>query len=463
MKDKKLSLHNAIFSSRDPQEIIAYGKDCTYRLYDLQNYAKALSVFLSDCTDSKTVAICVEDSFLFTVAFIASLYANTTPVLLGTSDPNTVDDIEDKCDLVITDNKSTAKLIKVFDLRTLLNVIPIKKLTDIPSVNKDETFPPVLDDFSKIIFYTSGSTGKAKRIEKSLDNMQQEALRVQFKTPELETLENRLLLSTVPPFHMYGLTFRVFMPLLRHIPFFSQLTHYTEELCARNENIILVSSPAFLKRIDKNLSCPKIKFTLSAGSPLKEDIAKDFFNWSNCKVTEIYGSTETNVIGFRKTKGESELFTTFDDVLLKKETSGFVLYSPMIDKAFKLDDNLEFIGEKFKVIGRIDKIIKIEEKRVSLTQIENLVKQFCEVTDVVALPIEKRNRTFIGLVIAVNNDATKYSNTELRHEFVKSIKNTLKKHIPYVAMPRYVRIVNTIPTNEMGKKVTAALRELFND
>src|SRR5574344_1273310 len=135
----------------------------------------------------------------------------------------------------------------------------------------------------------------------------------------------------------------------------------------------------------------------------------------------------------------------------------------MIDKKFKLDDHLEFEDERSKVIGRVDKIIKIEEKRVSLTQIENLVKQFCEVTDVVALPIDKRNRTFIGLVIAVNNGTTTYSDTEKRHQFVTSIKNTLKKHIPYVAMPRYVRIVNTIPTNEMGKQITAALRELFND
>lgn len=463
MKDNKLSLNKAIFSSRDPKEIIAYGKDCTYRLYDLQLYVKSLSLYLSISSDIKTVAICVEDAFLFTVAFASSLYAKKIPVLLGTSDPNTVDDIKNKCDLVITDNDSTSDEIQVFDIRVLLTANPVKELSDIPSVNKDAALTPVLDDFSKIIFYTSGSTGKAKRIEKSLDNMQQEALRVQLKSPELDSLENKLLLATVPPFHLYGLTFRIFMPLLRHIPFYTQLTHYTEELCAKTENIILVSSPAFLKRIDKNLVCPNISFTLSAGSPLKDDVAKDFFAWSNCPVTEIYGSTETNVIGFRKAKGEAELFTTFDDVYLKKENSGIVLYSPMIDKKFKLDDNLEFEDERFKVIGRVDKIIKIEEKRVSLTQIENLVKQFCEVTDVVALPIDKRNRTFIGLVIAVNNGTTTYSDTEKRHQFVTSIKNTLKKHIPYVAMPRYVRIVNTISTNEMGKKITAALRELFND
>lgn len=47
MTVKTLSLHEAIYSNRDPREVIAFDKDTTYHLYDLQLMVKALSVFLS--------------------------------------------------------------------------------------------------------------------------------------------------------------------------------------------------------------------------------------------------------------------------------------------------------------------------------------------------------------------------------------------------------------------------------
>ena len=123
---------------------------------------------------------------------------------------------------------------------------------------------------------------------------------------------------------------------------------------------------------------------------------------------------------------------------------------------------------KFKVIGRKDKVIKIEENRVSLTQIEDLVKKHEHITDCVALPLEKGDRIFIGIVVAVDDQMFKdlsYSENKdkLKHDFVKSIKSSLKDHLLLVAMPRYVRIVKEIPLNSMGKKITAQLRELFND
>ena len=47
MTVKTLSLHEAIYSNRDPREVVAFDKDTTYHLYDLQLMVKALSVFLS--------------------------------------------------------------------------------------------------------------------------------------------------------------------------------------------------------------------------------------------------------------------------------------------------------------------------------------------------------------------------------------------------------------------------------
>lgn len=84
------------------------------------------------------------------------------------------------------------------------------------------------------------------------------------------------------------------------------------------------------------------------------------------------------------------------------------------------------------------------------------------------MPLEKGDRTFIGIVVAVDDemyqDLTSNDNKDkIKHDFVKSIKSSLKDHLLLVAMPRYVRILKEIPLNSMGKKITSQLRELFND
>lgn len=83
-------LHDVIFGSRSPKDIIGYGHDCVYHLYDLQISAKTLSVYLSMQHGNKVAIVC-EDEFLFLVGFIAALYAKKSPVLSGAADLRALD------------------------------------------------------------------------------------------------------------------------------------------------------------------------------------------------------------------------------------------------------------------------------------------------------------------------------------------------------------------------------------
>ncbi|MGN0902911.1 MAG: hypothetical protein ACI4M9_06470, partial [Succinivibrio sp.] len=309
-----------------------------------------------------------------------------------------------------------------------------------------------------------GSTGNAKRIVKTLEVMELEA--TVFKNTLKTDLKGARLLATVPPYHMYGLTFRIFMPLLNRIPFDANLTHYTEELCADangfKEKLILVSSPAFLSRIDNAIKAPEFTLVLSAGAPFASDDAKNFYSWASLCVTEIYGSTETNIIAYRKNDGTNPLFTTFDGVSIKLSSDGFVLQSPMCPDNFTLDDNLKLDGNRFLVEGRKDRIVKIAEKRVSLSQIEKHLKEFSHVTDAVALTVLKNSRNFIGVVISVDNDFFNTLDDSVRHDYVKALKEHIKQYLPAVAVPRYVRIIDKIRVNHMGKKLYSRLKELFD-
>ena len=466
MKQIYKNLHEAIFSERNPKSIVAFSKNNTFHLYDLQLNVKSLSLLLST-QKAKTIGICIEDSFWFTVGFAATLYAGKIPVMLGNITKSTYTDIKNKCDFLLTENdfEDNTLSIDYLNIHILQVTNPLKKENEIPTVNKDAGLTPVLSDGSKIIFYTSGSTGKSKRIESKVLNVQTDVLNLVKANPDLIADENQILLATVLPFHLYGLSFRIFLPLMLGIPFKSELTRHTEDLCDNNENLILISSPAFLKRIDTNLKAPKITACTSAGSAMPSEEAKIFFKWSDCRITEIYGSTETNAIASRKFTGlDNELFSLFEGISLKKKDDGFILYAPALPKKLKLDDNIEFFGDKFKIIGRKDRIVKIEENRVSLTTIEEKCRQYSShIKDCFALVIDKYSRLHIGLVIAVDKTAPELSDENEKKQSALKIKKYLKDYLPQVAIPRYIRFVENIPVNSMGKKITENIKELFND
>ena len=190
-----------------------------------------------------------------------------------------------------------------------------------------------------------------------------EAVTVASITENLAGTPNLKAIATVPPYHMYGLTFRIFQCLYQKITIEVPICHYTEELQSFKEPLVLISSPAFLKHIDYSKESPNIVFAISAGSALFKDTAAKFYQWTGTPITEIYGSTETNVMAYRFNRGLDELFTPFDGISFFENKDSFYLKSPFVLGDFKLDDKLCFENEhKFKIMGRTDKIAKIAER-----------------------------------------------------------------------------------------------------
>ncbi|MCI7784434.1 MAG: class I adenylate-forming enzyme family protein [Succinivibrio sp.] len=414
-------------------------------------------------TELKKIAICTENSAFFSVFFFSCLLAHKTPVLLGNfTKLSLVEDI-DKYDLVVTDKNLNDLPIKTFFIDYLSLDGLLKNAKDTFSTTELSNIK--FDSDAKIVLYTSGSTGKSKAVTKTFKQMFDEAVTVASITSNLAGTPNLKAIATVPPYHMYGLTFRIFQCLYQKITIEVPICHYTEELQNFKGPLVLISSPAFLKHIDFSKESPNIVFAISAGSALPKDTATKYYQWSDIAITEIYGSTETNVMAYRFNRGLDELFTPFENISFYEQDDNFYLKSPFVLKGFKLDDKLCFDKEhKFKILGRTDKIAKIAEKRISLSLIEQLLKQDPKVLDVVAFVLEKKDRNFIALVVKVSlADQQDLVNKANKLQFVKNLKLLLKDHIPQIAMPRFVRIVTDIPQNSMGKNIISQLKELFND
>ncbi len=66
----------------------------------------------------------------------------------------------------------------------------------------------------------------------------------------------------------------------------------------------------------------------------------------------------------------------------------------------RMGDRVAFRGDgSFELLGRADRVAKIEDKRVSLTEIERRLAEHAYVKDAVAVALEDGARQYIGAVV----------------------------------------------------------------
>lgn len=441
-----LTLHEALFSRPD-DTVFSSGLGGELTLSRFRSSLAQAVVAVSSLPGSKA-ALCIEDTELFCLGLAACLYAGKEPVILGNFTPSSLSNDSPLYSCVLTD----------FDV-DLASGLNLRSLCEAASSCAGGSFnPPAPDPISPITFYTSGSTGTPKRIVKTLEVMEEECRAV---APRAPVPHGAWLASTVPPYHMYGMTFVIFMPLLRGIPFYGKRITTTEELSACMRPTILVSSPAFLKRFDPSLKPPTIVLALSAGAPLPEEAAAAFKGWCGCPVTEIYGSTETNVVGTRVIPGSEKRFKALPCARLTPCENGTLLDSPLVPGRFMLDDRIVLDGDLFSVQGRRDRIVKIEEVRISLDEIERLALKTEGVYEAAALTVPSGGRTVTALVLGVGDARPYLESRGRRHALERSLRSIMKDEIPSVGLPRRFRFLDALPVNAMGKRLKSSLAELF--
>lgn len=177
-------------------------------------------------------ALCFENSYLFIVALLATLHAGKTPVIPGHSRVSLLDEQRALFDGVLSD--------KTLGWQGTLRVVSTAKTL------RDEafTFPPVPED-AYVELFTSGSTGQPKRIVKPIACLDREAglLAARFA----ERLAGCRIVASVVPQHLYGLTFRIFLPMALSLPLHAAMLWYAEQLAAldHQHRYAFISSPAF--------------------------------------------------------------------------------------------------------------------------------------------------------------------------------------------------------------------------
>lgn len=115
-------------------------------------------------------------------------------------------------------------------------------------------------------------------------------------------------------------------------------------------------------------------------------------------------------------------------------------------------------GERtFRLLGRRDRVVKIGEVRLSLTEVERVIKEKMGLV-VRAFAIRKSHRLVVGCVINEINSTNWHGQCPKRSTVMQMLEGSLDP----LAMPRVWRSVKDWPVNCQGKVESEVLLELFN-
>ena len=310
-------------------------------------------------------------------------------------------------------------------------------------------------DFKKplVHFFTSGTTNGAKCISKSIYNLICEA---KCLKKEVDFGKNLQFISSTTPCHLFGLTHQIMYPFVNiedNLKIITQRINYPDKI--NFKNCVLVSTPAFLAAFKKyNITFENPPFYIvSAGSKLNDELFS-YLSLSS-KVLEIYGSTETGIIA-RKTNPKED-FCLFDEVKIEKQKDNFIVKSDFIfEENFKLQDDIELQNRKIKIKGRLDRLIKIQEKRIDPFEIENFLLQFDEIKDIYLIKSKEKLAALCALSNFGKQKVLKIGTVEL----IKHFKNKMFKYFEIV--PQKWRFCDEIPKKETGKINNTIIEEMFS-
>ncbi|MGZ5053927.1 MAG: AMP-binding protein, partial [Methylobacter sp.] len=318
---------------------------------------------------------------------------------------------------------------------------------------------------NQIVIFTSGSTGQAKPIAKCLNQFQLEIATLEQRWGK--QLGDSEALATVSHQHIYGLLFRVLWPLSAGRCFHSQAYINPETLvnAANQRPAYWIASPAHLKRLDQQSPWDGIralKAIFSSGGPLPESAAEQILSIGEQEVIEVYGSSETGGIAWRQRK---QAWTLFSGMRLSSIEDKWLLHSPYLQNGagnFRLDDQITLLDDgRFMLHGRSDRIVKIEEKRLSLAELEQRLMADPLIDEAHALVIAK-SRDVVAAVVMLNPQGFEQLASQGRNRLIRQLRMALKSWFEPVVLPRKWLFINTMPLTAQGKIDQRLLKTLLD-
>lgn len=405
--------------------------------------------------DARRIALHLEDGFEFAAALLGAWHAGRCVVLPADVRPATVDRLRQHAGAFIGDFPDDVAPL-VLDRATGASA---------PAPN----FAPLDPQAVSLVLFTSGSSGEPVAIEKRLGQLSAE-LRTLASTWDPRLGDARVL-ATVSHQHIYGLLHRVLWPLTSGRPFAARRVVYPEDLVAAlgDGEASLIASPAHLKRLPRGLDWapvrPALRAVFSSGGPLPIEALRECRELLGQAPLEVYGSSETGGVAWRqRTDDDACAWRAFEGVSLRFDDAGTleVRSALLPDEGWlKTADRARPVDGGFELLGREDRLIKIEEKRISLTGLERALVAGELVTEARVVPLPGR-RVVLGVVAIPTIAGRALLASGGRRALNEALRTQLAASVERIALPRRFRFVDALPVNAQGKTTEAQLVDLFD-
>ena len=431
-----------------------------------------------------------EDYWLFLCTFVALLQckkevlltANISPKFIEEMKENAVVECFDSAQQPPVENTDFDKLNQRKQVRFLTDQTEVegKKIEDslfIPKILQEAepvseseklTTPKIDSDETKIIMYTSGSTGHPKAVQQRMTEFELDNAFILSKW--YDEFAFRKLCAVNSQHHIYGFLFTISLPFAAGVPFRKKRIEFPEEFEALDdESYMIIAVPAFLKRTCAELGEKKLPlknpWIFTSGGAVSPKLAVDTERVFGFCPLEVYGSTETSGIAYRQQTKNGLVWTPFDNakIWLDKDDGCLTIISPYIkDPAgFKTGDLAEIHEDgTFLLKGRADSIVKIEEKRISVTEVENRLLQSGLVSDCSVVPMADR-RQYLAAAIVLNEEGKKKFATTEKYLVNRHFHDYLLQFFENVVLPKKWRYLEKLPCDVQGKKHKPEIQALF--
>lgn len=460
-----IPLEKTLYSARADERVVSICQSSQIDWKTWQIKVRAWQQFLGQYQQERW-AVYNHDSAEFSAILFALWSLGKISCIAGSNNPATTADLENYADGFI--GQFEGYISK-----------PYLQQVDLDAYNSQSIAfePKHLDtEQSFIEIFTSGSSGKPLAIPKTLKQLSQEINSLeQLWGGELKTSN---IVSTVSHQHIYGLLFRVLWPICAQRAFHRFNFEFIEDLANNLDSInsfTLISSPTHLSRLPQGLEKTSlrhlIKTVFSSGAPLQLEDSQRANEFFKTDINEVFGSSETGGIAWRQQHNEKyKCWKTLPNVVFKiDQNSGCLnIQSPHLPSGnwYLTSDLAQALDQQsFKLLGRSDKIVKVEGKRLSITAMEDcLVEQTCvEEARIIVLKNEHSNnkRSEICAALVLNQEGRETLAKLGRLQFTKQLKAILLQKFERPLLPRRWRFVDAFNRNSQSKVLHQNLTYLF--
>ncbi|MDE5898271.1 MAG: AMP-binding protein [Treponemataceae bacterium] len=416
-----------------------------------------LRAYISAAPEKDWILHC-EDYWYFLAAFVALLQCRRRILLTQNISAAFISEIKADGAAFLTDQ---AGIDGAADVAAVLAAAPV------PSEAELRAVPEIDADSTQILMYTSGSTGRPKAVLQRMTEFEADNA---FVISQWEAeFAGRKLVTTVSQHHIYGFLFGMSLPFTLGVPFRRTRITYPEEFeRLSDESYVIVATPAFLKRtveIEERLPLRNPWIFTSGGACSPELAAKTEAVFGFCPL-EVYGSTETSGIAYRQQSVDGLKYTPFANAKVWLGDDGCLrIISPYIKdpEGFATADLAELLPDgRFLLKGRSDSIVKIEEKRISMTEVENRLLESGLVADVKVVALSNDVRQYLAAAVVLNGAGRAQFAGQEKYRINRWFHDFLLQWFENVVVPKRWRYLDALPADAQGKKHRLEIEALFS-